>query len=115
MAQLPTLKTGARVQYPVWRETRYPTRVLQFLDCREQRFPLGRGGLMRWDLEFRQLDEGEAHRLAGVLAQDGGNLDFVDPISGMLREGCFAGGDVALMVPEEGQVNLRVRVEEKVS
>jgi hypothetical protein len=115
MAQLPTLKTGATVQHPVWRETRYPTRVLQFLDRREQRFPLGRGGFMRWELEFRQLDEGEAQRLVGVLAQDGGSLDFVDPISGTVREGCFAGGDMALVVPEEGQVNLRVTVEEKVS
>ena len=90
MAAFPILKTGAVAQYPAERQTRFSTRVLEFIDGREQRFREFTGGLRRWVIRLDLLDAGELADLATFFEQTatGVAFSFTDPWEGTVYPNC---------------------------
>jgi hypothetical protein len=90
MAQLPNLKTGAVVQYPVTRAVEYPVRVLRFADGTTQRIVQG-PRRRRWLVRYDQLDALELHMVVEFLrARETQNdtFEFADPESGTTYARC---------------------------
>lgn len=82
MADFPPLKTGAVMQYPASRTTRFSTDVVRFLDGTEQRFRDYVRPLRQWAIRLDLLDETELQKLRSfVQQQDGttGVFSFTDP------------------------------------
>ena len=91
MADFPTLKTGAVVQYPAERELRFSTEVLQFVDGSEQRFRGYGAPLRRWIVRLELLEDAELKRLEKFFdALQGalGNFQFTDPRDGAVYADC---------------------------
>jgi hypothetical protein len=90
MATFPKLRTGAVAQYPAERQTRFSTRVLEFVDGREQRFREFGRGLRRWVIRLDYLDATELEELAAFFEQAGGTAPFrfVDPWDGREHSNC---------------------------
>ena len=91
MSDFPTLKTGAVMQYPARRETRYSTHVLRFVDGGEQRFREYPGGLRRWVIQLSMLDEEELDALEMFfLTEQGGygTFAFTDPFDSVEYPNC---------------------------
>ncbi len=91
MARFPTLKTGAVAQYPLRREQRSATRVVEFLDGTEQRYALTARPRRRWVVRLEGLDEEEVGRLFSFFLQErenGTGFEFTDPQDGREYSGC---------------------------
>lgn len=96
MASFPALKTGAVAQYGSDRETRFSTRVHEFIDGSEQRFPQFGAPLRRWVIRLDLLDEAELGRLQRFFEEQGGaagSFEFTDPWTGLLHPDCSFEGD----------------------
>ncbi len=91
MADFPTLKTGAVMQYPAERELRFSTEVLQFVDGSEQRFRGYGAALRRWMVRLDLLEDAELKRLETFFdASQGalGTFQFTDPWDGTVYADC---------------------------
>ncbi len=85
MSDFPILKTGAVIQYPAYRQLRYATHVMRFLDGGEQRYREFPAALRRWVIRLTLLDEEEMEGLeAFFLSEQGGfgKFTFTDPWDG---------------------------------
>jgi phage-related protein len=115
MQEFPKLKSGAVMQYPARRETRFSTQVFRFLDGSEQRYREYESALKRWVIALAALDEEELDAMESFfLAEAGGfgTFSFVDPYDGAEY------GDCSLEDPEayfefaefhDGRTKLAVR------
>jgi phage-related protein len=90
MASFPKLRTGAVAQYPAERQTRFSTRVVEFVDGREQRFPEFGRRLRRWVIRLDYLNATELAEVATFFDQAGGaaSFRFVDPWDGSEHSNC---------------------------
>jgi hypothetical protein len=82
MANFPTLKTGAVMQYPAKATLRFSTQLLQFVDGTEQRYREYPASLHEWVIALDLLDEEEMKALEEFfMLQQGqfGSFVFVDP------------------------------------
>ena len=82
MANFPTLKTGAVMQYPAKSRIRFLTQVLEFVDGTEQRYREYPAPLHEWVIALDLLDEEEMKAFEEFfLSQQGqfGSFIFVDP------------------------------------
>ncbi len=82
MSDFPTLSTGAVMQYPAGRDTRFATQVIRFVDGSEQRFRDFGSSLRRWVIQLDQLTETEMASMRNFFrAQRGaaGTFSFTDP------------------------------------
>ena len=91
MADFPTLKSGAVMQYPAERELRFSTEVLRFVDGSEQRFRGYGAPLRRWIVRLDLLEDVELKRLERFFdASQGalGSFPFTDPWDGTVYANC---------------------------
>ena len=90
MASFPKLRTGAVAQYPAERQTRFSTRVLEFVDGREQRFREFGRRLRRWVIRLDYLDATELGEMAAFFDQAGASAPFafIDPWDGSEHSNC---------------------------
>ncbi len=98
MSSFPQLKTGAVMQYPARRESSFATRVLRFIDGKEQRFRERGAGRQRWMVRLDLLDDDEMVRLEEFFAAmqgTAGSFAFTDPWSGQQYASCSFEGDEA--------------------
>jgi hypothetical protein len=96
MANFPSLKTGAVMQYPAGRTRQFSTQAYRFLDGSEQRFALYPTALLRWTIKLDLLDEAEIETLREFfLSEDGraGSFSFTDPWDGSVYPNCSFGSD----------------------
>jgi len=85
MAQFPSLKTGAVMQYPARMDVRFGTTVVRFVDGSEQRFRLYPTPLHRWTIQLSLLDETELQQLRAFFREESGafgSFSFTDPWTG---------------------------------
>lgn len=116
MAEFPTLKSGAVAQYPLARTLNSPTRVLRFIDGREQRFRRRGRAQRQWTIQLDFLAEDELQAVAEFFAaqrgQDG-NFRFVDPSDGQAYPNCsFVHDEIDLEQVTEGYAKTTVVVKE---
>jgi phage-related protein len=115
MANFPTLKTGAVLQYPAQKEVRFATEVVQFIDGSEQRFREYQTQLHRWVIRLDLLDQSELQVLREFFrtqAGSAGSFGFTDPWDGTTYANCTLDGDdmVQQLVQEvQGKTSLTVR------
>lgn len=118
MPEFPKLKTEAVAQYPLGRETRAGTKVVEFLDGGSQRFAAQRMR-RRWVVRLAQLDEGEAARMAAFAWQYLSTLEafsFTDPWDGTMYAQCVLEGDTAVVrAAAAGQCSIELVVAEEVA
>lgn len=91
MSDFPVLKTGAVIQYPAEKETRFSTQVIRFVDGSEQRFRDFATSLRRWIIRLDQLDETEMISMRNFFrTQRGvaGTFSFMDPWDGAEHANC---------------------------
>ena len=91
MSDFPLLKTGAVLQYPTQRRTRFATQVVRFMDGSEQRFRDYPGSLHRWKVRLDLLDEAEMHLVREFFrteAGSAGTFNFTDPWDGTKYASC---------------------------
>lgn len=91
MSDFPTLKTGAVIQYPADKDTRFSTEVIQFVDGSEQRFRDFGTVLRRWMIRYDQLTDTEMASLRNFFrSQRGaaGTFSFTDPWDGIEYVNC---------------------------
>lgn len=90
MANFPALKTGAVAQYPCERQTRFSTRVIEFVDGTEQRFREFSRGLRRWTIRLNDLDDGELAAIQDFFDRAGivDAFTFTDPWDGSSHRNC---------------------------
>ena len=96
MPSFPTLKTGAVAQYPSARTRQFSTRVLRFLDGREQRIRGYGAPLRKWTIHLTLLDEAELAQMAAFFAAQGGRagtFSFADPWDGTVYPHCSFDSD----------------------
>lgn len=96
MSDFPVLKTGAILQYPAQKETRFSAVVLRFMDGAEQRFRDYQTPLRRWQIRLDLLDETELHVLREFFrAQAGaaGTFTFTDPWDNSVHLNCSLESD----------------------
>jgi hypothetical protein len=82
MATFPVLKTGAMMQYPAVRTTRYSSQLMRFVDGSEQRYRDYRAPLHEWVIRLDLLDEAEMKALENFFTEQQGEFGsfiFVDP------------------------------------
>lgn len=82
MSDFPTLKTGAILQYPAQKVTRFSSVVLRFMDGAEQRFRDYQAPLRRWLVRLDLLDDAELHVLREFFREQSGaagTFTFTDP------------------------------------
>jgi len=91
MSGFPRLKTGAVLQYPAQKETRFSTVVVRYIDGSEQRFRVYASPLHRWMIRLDLLDESELHQIRDFFrTEDGaaGAFTFTDPWSNADYSNC---------------------------
>jgi hypothetical protein len=91
MSDFPTLRTGAILQYPAARVTRFAAVVLRFTDGAEQRFRDYQAPLRRWLIRLDLLDESELHMLREFFREQSGaagTFTFTDPRDSTLYVNC---------------------------
>ncbi|MCL5746622.1 MAG: DUF2460 domain-containing protein [Acidobacteria bacterium] len=91
MADFPTLKTGAVMQYPAERELCFSTEVLRFVDGSEQRFRNHGTPLRKWIVRLDLLEDAELKRLESFFeTRQGtfGSFQFTDPRDGTVYGNC---------------------------
>ena len=95
MASFPTLKTGAVIQYPGHRHTRFSTQVIEFIDGTEQRFREYAGPLRRWVIQLDKLDASELQAVANFFDDAGptSTFSFTDPWDGTAHTNCVVEGN----------------------
>jgi phage-related protein len=96
MSDFPVLKTGAVIQYPAEKATRYSTQVLRFVDGSEQRFRDFDASLRRWTIRLDALDETELCALRNFFrTQRGaaGTFSFTDPWNSNVYDKCSLESD----------------------
>src|SRR5450631_4505655 len=96
MASFPKLKTNAIAQYPVARREQFQNQTVRFVDGSEQRYRDSAGARLEWEIELRQLDEGELAAIEEFfLASQGafGSFSFTDPWDGHVYDNCSVAAD----------------------
>lgn len=96
MSDFPVLKTGAVIQYPAEKATRFSTEVLRFVDGSEQRFRDFGASLRRWTIRLDLLDETELNAFRNFFrTQRGaaGTFAFTDPWDGTTYDNCSLESD----------------------
>ena len=96
MSDFPTLNTGAVMQYPAARDTRFSTQIVRFVDGSEQRFRDFGVSLRRWIIQLDQLTETEMASMRNFFrAQRGaaGTFSFTDPWDSTQHADCSLEGD----------------------
>ena len=96
MANFPTLKTGAIVQYPLTTQIQFETDVVGFMDGSEQRYAGFPALLRQWTIRLDLLDEAELNATIEFFrAQSGGAgvFSFTDPVDGTVFPSCRFGAD----------------------
>jgi hypothetical protein len=91
MATFPILKTGAVIQYPATRQSRYQNQALRFLDGTEQRYRDCAGPLLRWQIPLSLLDESELAAIEQFFEDNQGafgSFAFTDPWDGTAHPDC---------------------------
>ncbi len=115
MANFPTLKTGAVMQYPAKATTRYFTQVLEFVDGTEQRYRDYPAPLHQWVIALDMLDEEEMKAFEEFfISQQGqfGSFVFVDPKDNTTYPSCsLMIGDISFTLNGErrGRTSVIVR------
>lgn len=113
MAGFPVLKTGAVAQYPMSTSATFATRVLRFVDGREQRIRLRGNPERRWVVPLALLDDGELAAVEEFVASVQGTsqeFEFTDPFTGLVFPRCrLAADDVTLQ--SNGAEAARTQVE----
>jgi hypothetical protein len=110
----PTLKTGAVIQYPATKNTRYSSFVVRFLDGSDQRYRQYTPALAQWSIKLDLLDEAELSALEQFFEdQEGsfGTFSFVDPWTQTTYPNCSLGQDTfsyQLSGVTQGSVSLTV-------
>jgi hypothetical protein len=114
MSTLPTLKTGAVMQYPAQRGLQFSTTALQFVDGSEQRFCNYQALLHRWVIQLSLLDQSELQEFQEFfrgIAGPAGDFAFTDPWDGTNYPSCSLASDsmAAVLAGEwNGQTSLTV-------
>ena len=96
MSQFPTLKTGAVMQYPARKATRFSTTVVRFTDGSEQRYGLYQTPLHSWTIQLELLDDSELQQLREFFRIQGGragSFSFTDPWDGTVYPSCTLASD----------------------
>jgi len=96
MANFPTLKTGAVLQYPARRSQSFTTHVLRFLDGGEQRYRNSGPPLHRWTVALHLLDENEIHSIQEFFRSvqgQVGTFSFTDPWDNTVYPSCSLESD----------------------
>ena len=96
MSDFPTLNTGAVMQYPAGRDTRFSTQVIRFVDGSEQRFRNFGASLRRWIIQLDQLTDSEMASMRNFFrSQRGaaGTFSFTDPWDSTEYANCSLEGD----------------------
>ena len=96
MATFPKLKTDAIAQYPVARRAQFQNQTVRFVDGSEQRYRDCAGARLKWDIQLRELDEGELAAIEEFfLASQGafGSFTFTDPWDGQVYANCSVAAD----------------------
>jgi len=91
MANFPTLKTGAILQYPATATVRFFNRSLRFVDGADQFYRDYRTPLHEWVIRLELLDEAELKSLEQFFTdQQGqfGSFSFTDPKNGATYSNC---------------------------
>jgi phage-related protein len=114
MSDFPTLKTGAILQYPAKKATRFSTEIVRFVDGSEQRFRGYQSPLRRWIIRLDLLDETELHLLREFFRTQSGAAErftFTDPWDGAVYQNCNLDSDQMveeLRDEEKGKTTLTV-------
>lgn len=115
MSAFPTLKTGAVLQYPAQKETRFATEVVRFIDGSEQRFREYQTPVHRWMIRLDLLDQSELQVIREFFRTQGGAagaFTFTDPWDGTTYPNCsIDGGEMTQQLVDEmkGKTSLMVR------
>lgn len=113
MASFPALRTGAVAQYPMSTSARFETRVLRFMDGREQRIRLRGNPERRWLVRLALLDDGELTSVCEFVATVQGSsqeFEFTDPATLLVYPRCrLAADEVTLM--SDGPETARTEIE----
>ncbi len=116
MSDFPTLKTGAKWQYPTTKLIEFQTTVLKFVDGSEQRYRETQGPLRQWNAVLHLLDEEELQRLEVLFeANQGayGRFTFEDPWNETESVNCsFADDQLELELQGESRGQSVVRIKE---
>jgi hypothetical protein len=91
MPTFPSLKSGASAQHPLGRTLARRTKVIEFLDGREQRFPLAGQTVRKWFIDLTALTDEEVETLLRFFLEmqgPAGKFTFVDPLSGTEYHNC---------------------------
>ena len=115
MNEFPKLRTGAVLQYPAERTSRFGTFVTRFLDGTEQRFAESREPVRFWAIRLNLLTDDEVLRLQNFFLEQQGSASgfhFVDPWSGNEYENCFCADPTFLwqwLEEDRSQAQLLIR------
>ena len=116
MSDCPSLKTGAVLQYPAQRATRFATQVVRFIDGSEQRFRDYTGPLHRWQVRLDLLDETEMHLVREFFRSEAGSagtFNFTDPWDGTKYANCsFEQDDLAEEMLDEMKERVSIGIRE---
>jgi len=116
MADFPTLKTGAVMQYPCERQRDYATAVLRFVDGSEQRFPRYGRPLHRWVIPLDKLDDTEMARISEFFQTQRGrsrSFSFTDPWDNTVYPDCSVDQDeLALVLTGEARGSTALTIRE---
>jgi phage-related protein len=91
MNQVPSLQTGAVMQYPGATSYQYSTQALRFVDGSEQRFRDMIQPVRRWSIQLDRLSETEMNSLREFFrlqAGGAGTFSFTDPWNGTSYPNC---------------------------
>ena len=116
MSDFPRLKTGAVLQYPAQKETRFSTDVLRFVDGSEQRFREYQAPLRRWVIRLDLLDDDELHALRQFFMDMAGaavSFAFTDPWDATRYASCsFENAEIKGVVVNDAQGKTLLTVRE---
>src|SRR5262245_21769508 len=91
MADFPTLKTGAILQYPATATVRFFNRSLRFVDGADQFYRESRAPRREWVIRLELLDEAEMKALEQFFTDQQGqfaSFSFTDPKDGVTYSNC---------------------------
>ena len=116
MADFPTLRTGAIMQYPASRTREYSTRVFRFIDGTEQRYRETGSGVKRWIIRLDMLTESEAGEIEYFFLSQQGRFEsfsFTDPWDNTEYPNCSLESDVLVIEQaDEGRARAQLIVKE---
>jgi phage-related protein len=94
MLEFPKLRSGVTVQHPLTCKLQAETRVLKFLDGRQQRFP-AKKPQRKWTVHLELMDEEEAWALEDFARRHFETAEpfrFTDPRTGVEYAHCYLAG-----------------------